>query len=84
MLGHFFRDPKGLNLEAFSTQIYHFGEEAWRWWELVPPGSWHLGSRKGRSRMLSLHRMGTSLGTQQFSKWPPAISPCPAPGVERG
>lgn len=39
VLGHFFRDPKGLNLEAFSTQIYHFGEEAWRWWELVPPGS---------------------------------------------
>lgn len=47
MVGHFFKDPMCLNLEAFSPEIYHFGEEPWRWWEPFPPGSWSSGNRKG-------------------------------------
>lgn len=33
VVGHFFKGPMCVNLEAFCPRRYHFGEDPWGWWE---------------------------------------------------
>ena len=44
VVGHFFKDLRRLNLEAFSLRLWWFGEEPL--WKRSTPGSQHSGNRK--------------------------------------